>query len=324
VAVTSTRGPGAAVRLETFARDVRAGLGQPGQKRLSPVYFYDEVGSALFEAITVLPEYGLTRADERVIRRLVSELDEFTGAGAMVVELGSGSGRKTRLLLDAFPSTPRYIAVDVSAAALERCRRELEGAACISTVSATYLDGLASAAAYRRTGAGHRILVLFLGSNIGNFDPAEARTFLQNVRQCLHPGDGLLLGTDLVKQEAVLLAAYDDPCGVTAAFNLNLLARINRELGADFNLRWFRHEARFASTERRVEMHLCATRAHSASIPGADIEVSFKSGESIFTEASYKFVLEELPALAAGCGFQHQQEWVDEEWLFAESLWIAV
>src|SRR5215469_7925144 len=213
--------------MNEFACEVRAGLGKP-QKELPSKYLYDELGSALFDAITVLPEYGLTRADQRILERCAPLLPrDFP----LVAEFGSGSGRKTRVILEsAMPD--RYFPIDLSAAALERCRRELDGLAEIELIEGSYLTGL-----NRIPRDSDPMLVLFLGSTIGNFDSRCRNDFLRQVRSRLRPGDALLIGFDLIKPVETMLEAYDDPCGVTASFNLNLLGRIDRELGGDFDLR---------------------------------------------------------------------------------------
>jgi dimethylhistidine N-methyltransferase len=232
-----------AVRLDPqFAQDVLRGLTSAPQKWLSAQYFYDEVGSALFEAITALPEYGLTRADSRLLQRFAEEMIGFQPGPLHIVELGSGSGAKTRWLLEAETrrnGRARYTAIDVSAAALEACRATLGrlGGVEVKTEQTTYLDGVR--AALRNRQPGEQVLVLFLGSTIGNFPLPDAVQLLIELRGALRAGDGLLLGTDLIKPVDQLLLAYDDPAGVTAAFNRNLLAHINRELRADFDLRAF-------------------------------------------------------------------------------------
>jgi len=185
-----------------------------------------------------------------------------------------------------------------------------------------YLDGLGEVAARRR--GGETLLVLFLGGTIGNFDRPAADLFLRRVRACLEPGDRLLLSTDLVQPEPVLIAAYDDPTGVTAAFDKNLLGRINRELGGTFDLARFEHVARWDATERRIEMHLRSTAAQTVHVGAADLEVSFRPGETIWTESSHKFRLEEIPALARRAGFTCEGRWVDAEWPFAQNLFVAV
>lgn len=308
-----------------FALDVREGLTRPCQKELPSKYLYDEVGTALFEAITVLPEYGLTRADQRLLHRHAWTIISRLGEPLVVAELGSGSGRKTRWILEALarkgPVT--YYPIDISWSALERCKAELSMVESIAIVGLerSYLEGLREVAADRN--GGEKLLVLFLGSTIGNFERPAAEEFLCDIRRCLLPGDALLLGTDLVKRVADLIAAYDDPAGVTAAFNLNLLARVNRELGADFAVRRFAHEARYDGALRRIEMHLVSLRRQTVSVAAAGLTITFEEGETIWTEACHKFRLEELRDMAARCGFACDAQWVDPEWPFAESLWVA-
>jgi L-histidine Nalpha-methyltransferase len=308
-----------------FARDVADGLTKPGQKELPSQYLYDDVGSALFEAITVLPEYGLTRADERILQRHASSIVERVRGRLRIAELGSGTGRKTRWLLEAAGrrSGCAYSAIDISSSALIRCVRELSDIPRVSVaaIENSYVEGLLQAAAAR--GPGETLLVLFLGSTIGNFERPAAGLFLSRIRRCLRPGDVLLLGTDLVKSVDRMVLAYDDPAGVTAAFNCNLLARINRELGGDFDPRAFDHEARYNERERRIDMHLRSRKRQRVAIRDADCTVSFTGGETIWTESCHKFELAELPGMASGAGFQEEARWVDPEWSFSESLWRA-
>jgi L-histidine N-alpha-methyltransferase len=308
-----------------LAGEVRAGLLRPGQKELPSKYLYDEIGSALFEVISVLPEYGLTRADERILHRHAVDIVSRLKPQVLVAELGSGSGRKTRWLLEVLARRQRttYCPIEISPTALARCESELGQIECISIVGfeRPYLDGLLAAAA--RRGENDQLLVLFLGSTIGNFDRDAAERFLTEVRRILFPGDALLLGTDLEKPLPQLLAAYDDPIGVTAAFNLNLLARINRELGADFDLAAFRHEARYNAPNQRVEMHLRSTRDQVVTIPRSGCTVSFLKDETIWTESSHKYRPEDVSAMAARNGFRCDSQWIDTEWPFAESLLIA-
>jgi L-histidine N-alpha-methyltransferase len=308
-----------------FAADVRAGLTRLKQKELPSKYLYDDVGSALFEVISHLPEYGLTRADERLLRRHAREIVDRVAGPVAVAELGSGSGRKTRWLLEAFCRRQRtsYYPVEISHSALVMCQRELSDIDAISIVGfeREYLDGLLEVAAYRKSG--QHLLVLFLGSTIGNFDRQAAVSFLSEVRCVLQPGDSLLLGTDLEKPTSQLIAAYDDELGVTAAFNLNLLARINRELGADFDLAQFRHLAKINPEARSVEMHLESLRRQVVSIPNAEIVVEFQEGETIWTESSHKYSAEEMFETARAAGFRCEVQWIDEQWPFAENLLIA-
>lgn len=308
-----------------FAADVHAGLTRTGQKELPSKYLYDDVGSALFEVISHLPQYGLTRADERLLRRHAKEIVDRIPGPVAVAELGSGSGRKTRWLLEAFCRRQHtsYYPVEISHSALVMCERELSDIDAISIVGfeREYLDGLLEVAAYRRSG--QRLLVLFLGSTIGNFDRHAAVKFLAEVRCILLPGDCLLLGTDLEKPAAQLLGAYDDELGVTAAFNLNLLARANRELGADFNLASFSHLAKINHEARSVEMHLESRRRQIVNIPAAEVVVEFQEGETIWTESSHKYSADEILGTARDAGFRCEVQWIDEQWPFAENLLIA-
>jgi dimethylhistidine N-methyltransferase len=306
-----------------FAADVRAGLSKP-QKELHSKYLYDELGSSLFDAITHLPEYGLTRADERLLRRHAGDISRLIPVPGAVIELGSGIGRTTRYVLTALErSGPRlrFFPIDVSGDALARCEHDLADIADVRPLEQSYLDGLASAVAER--GDGETLLVLFLGSTIGNFERPCAVEFLRDLGRSLKPGDALLVGADLVKEPERMLLAYDDPTGITAAFNLNLLGRINRELDGDFNLRNFQHEARWDERERRIEMHLRARVHQTVSIAAADLTVRFEESETIWTESSHKFEISELADLAEPAGFRIEAQWVDGEWPFVESLWVV-
>jgi len=317
---------GGGVSLREFAADVRAGLSKQGQRELPSKYFYDEVGSALFEAISVLPEYGLTRADERIVRAHADEIVSRVPSPAIVAELGSGSGRKPRWILGSLgrrePAV--YYPIDISPAALARCEWELSRIPSVRIIGMLnpYLEGLKEVASRRKDG--QRILVLFLGSTIGNFDRPVGEQFLGQVRSALLPGDALLLGTDLEKPIPQMLAAYDDPVGVTAAFNLNLLARINRELGGDFDLRCWRHAARWDERQRRIEMHLVSQQRQTVRIPRAGVEVSFRQDETIWTENSHKYTPDLVASMAQRAGFRCEAQWSDEEWPFAESFLIAI
>jgi dimethylhistidine N-methyltransferase len=308
-----------------FAVDVRDGLTRTGQKELPSKYLYDDVGSALFEVICHLPEYGLTRADERLLRRHASEVVDRVAGPVAVAELGSGSGRKTRYLLEAFCRRQRtsYYPIEISHSALVLCERELSDIDAISIVGfeREYLDGLLEVAAYRKQG--QRLCVLFLGSTIGNFDRAAGLKFLSEVRCILQKGDALLLGTDLEKPSMQLIRAYDDELGVTAAFNLNLLARINRELGANFDLSQFKHRAKINPEVRSVEMHLESKRKQIVNIPDAEVVVEFQEGETIWTESSHKYSRDEIFKTAQDAGFRCEVQWIDEQWPFAENLLIA-
>lgn len=309
-----------------FALDVLHGLSDKHQKRLSAQFLYDEVGSVLFEAITALPEYGLTRADARLLKQHAPDVIRMANGPVRVVELGSGSGIKTRWVLEAAVQAfggVTYTPIDVSCAALNLCTAALEGlhGVCVEPQHSTYLDGLQNALGQRN--AGETALVLFLGSTIGNFSPDEARRFLAAIRKLLEPGDLLLLGADLLKPVPSLIAAYDDPAGVTAAFNRNILVRINRELQADFDVRTFAHEARFDPDTSRVEMHLRCGARQTVHIRALGRSFPFVLGETIWTESSYKFTLEAVRAMGREAGFFCKTQWVDTEWPFAETLMIA-
>src|SRR5258706_11104510 len=308
-----------------FAGDVRAGLLRPGQKELPSKYLYDEVGSALFEVISVLPEYGLTRADERLLRRHSDDIVSRLHSNVLVAELGSGSGRKTRWILEALTKRQRttYCPIEISPTALARCRSELGQMEYVSIVGfeRPYLHGLLAAAAGAHQS--DRLVGRLLCSTNGHFDRDAGERFLAEVRRILYPGDALLLGTDLEKPLPQLIAAYNDSIGVTAAFNLNLLARINRELDADFDLAAFRHEARYNCAERRVEMHLRSLRDQSVRIGRSGCTVAFAKDETIWTESSHKFRAEEIPEMAKRMGYRCEAQWIDSEWPFAENLLIA-
>jgi L-histidine Nalpha-methyltransferase len=308
-----------------FAADIRAGLTRSGQKELPSKYLYDTLGSKLFDVIVELPEYGLTRADERLLRANAHEIVRRIPGDVILCELGSGSGRKTRYVLEGLSRRryTSYFPIEISPAALAVCRRELADIPSVAIVGLEreYLDGLLEVAARRREG--QRILVLFLGSTIGNFSHPADLNFLRNVRAILEPGDALLLGTDLEKSVPQLIDAYDDPLGVTAAFNLNLLARINRELEGGFDLGQFEHLARFNSETRSVEMHLRSLRRQTVMIQRAGLTASFEQGETIWTENSHKYSLEEVARMAQAAGFGCEGQWVDREWPFAETLLTA-
>jgi L-histidine N-alpha-methyltransferase len=267
----------------------------------------------------------LTRADTRLLQGHSEEIISRMPLPTHVAELGSGSGKKTRYVLEALGSRRRtfYYPIEISPAALAACEKELGQLDFVSLVGyeKPYLEGLRAVTARREPG--EHLCVLFLGSTIGNFDRPAADDFLRQVRTVLEIGDSLLLGTDLVKDVEVQLLAYDDPVGVTAAFNLNLLARINRELGADFRLRDFRHLALWNSEERRIEMHLQSMRGQRVNIPGAGLLVRMEAGETIWTESSHKYHPQEPAEMAARAGFRQVAQWIDEQWPFAQNLWVV-
>jgi L-histidine Nalpha-methyltransferase len=310
-------------QVREFAAQVCADLSKP-RKELHSKYLYDELGSALFEAITRLPEYGLTRADERLLRTHAEEIARLIPRPAAVIELGSGTGEKTHSILKAFrrPNAhAAYLPIDVSPKALARCKDNLSHIAEVHPIEQPYLEGMATA--LRGRDPQQSVLVLFLGSTIGNFERPCAIDFLRALARLLRPGDALLVGADLVKDRDRMLIAYDDPIGLTAAFNLNLLGRINRELGGNFNLRNFQHQARWNEREQRIEMHLRSTVDQIAFITEADCTVRFQAGETIWTESSHKYQLAEISEMAEQTGFRVEQQWVDQEWPFVESLWVV-
>jgi dimethylhistidine N-methyltransferase len=262
-----------------------------------------------------------------VLRELAPELPDFLPGPVRglvrVAELGSGTGTKTRCILQALANGVQlpYHPIDVSPTALAACRVELNGLCRFEAHLAPYSVGLREVVARRRDQ--ERLLVLFLGSTIGNFSYAEAADFLSGIRRTLRTGDALLLGADLLKSVPALLLAYDDPTGVTAAFNKNLLGRINRELGGDFHLPSFAHEARYSSEKQSVEMHLRSLRRQKVSIAAAGLTAQFAEGETIWTESSRKFTTSELDELALNAGFEPRGRWIDSDWPFAECLWLV-
>jgi dimethylhistidine N-methyltransferase len=286
--------------------------------------FYDAAGSQLFNQITELPEYYLTRTERAILAAHAEEIIALAAEADAVrlVELGAGSADKTRLLLTAAVNrqdTVFYEPVDVSSSALEeaqeRIEREIPGVLVTPRVE-DYTRGLELDSA----SFGERRLVLYIGSSIGNFEPQEAESLLKNVRAALAPDDSILLGVDLVKDEATLLAAYDDAAGVTAAFNLNLLTRLNRELGANFDEEAFRHRAVWNAAQSRIEMHLVSRKRQRIRIPALDLKIDFAAGESIHTENSYKYRPSQAEALLAKTGFRPAATWMDDLQRFAVCL----
>ena len=315
----------AAELVQGFAEDVRRDLAL-SPKQLQSKYLYDGLGSSLFEAICYLPWYRITRAEARLLRRVAGETVAELQDPLTLVELGCGSGEKLAMIVEALRTRRRAVSVhliDISPVALEHSERALGRLDYVSVVGhrATYEEGLRHASQERP--ARGALLVLFLGSNIGNFDTPAAHGFLAEIRAALRPGDALLLGADLVKPEKDLLLAYNDPLGLTAAFNKNLLLRINRELLADFDLEAFAHRAVWNPGQRRVEMHLVSQRSQAVSIPRSECTVRFAAGEPIWTESSYKYTSEEVHALGVTAGFRPSDQWVDPEARFALTLFLA-
>jgi L-histidine N-alpha-methyltransferase len=308
-----------------FAADVRRDLALT-PKQIQSKYLYDALGSCLFEAICRLPWYRITRAEGRLLSRWSAQVVETLSDPLTLVELGCGNGEKIAMVADALRSRRRGVSVhliDISPTALALSEMTLNRFEHVSVVGhrATYEEGLRRAAA-ERTGRG-TMFVLFLGSNIGNFDKPAAHDFLLEIRNALRPGDALLLGADLVKPERELQLAYDDPLGVTAAFNKNLLARMNAELLADFDLAAFEHRAVWSPEHRRIEMRLVSRRAQEVAIPRADTTVRFAPEEFIWTESSYKYSPEQVTAMGAAAGFRALEQWVESEARFALTLFLA-
>ena len=305
-----------------FAADVRESLSRT-PRQLPSRYFYDELGTSLFEAICRLPWYRITRAESSLLARHGREMLQPLERPVTLVELGCGSGDKLAILASgAVQQVPQVQLVDISAMALEMARRRLEAVGLRHVVAhhATYEDGLARAVRSRvHEGA---LCVLFLGSNIGNFDRPVARALLGRVRRLLRPGDALLLGADLVKPERDLLLAYDDPLQVTAAFNRNLLRRINDELDGTFDLDGFVHRAVWRLEERRVEMHLVSTRRQAVRVGAVRLEITFEESEAIWTESSHKYEPEQILAEGKAAGFSRAKQWIDREAGFAVTRFL--
>jgi len=313
-----------------FAADVREGL-TARSKFLLPKYFYDDLGSKLFEAICCLPEYYLTRAESEILSRQAEAIIEATDGPARLIELGSGSAEKTRYLIDALLQRQpelHYLPVDISDASLEASSLELLKTYTdlrITAYAADYFTALKALAEAKKSKQDYRRTVaLFLGSNIGNLDEHQSRAFLRAVRCVLDTNDALLLGADLKKSADILLPAYDDALGVTAAFNLNVLARINRELGGNFNLPKFAHRAIYNERQGRIEMHLVSREPQAVRIGAIALEIHFDAGETIHTENSYKFDARQLTALAGDTGFALRQMWRDEAGNFSFNLLTAI
>lgn len=296
-----------------FEHDLLAALGQR-PRSISPKYFYDAEGSALFDAICDLPEYYPTRTELGILRRHVPEMAECIGPHAEIVEFGAGSLQKVRLLLDALDQPAAYVPMDISGEHLFSAAQTLQRdypRLHITPLVADYTRAFQLPALRRKGG---RRVGFFPGSTLGNFSPTQALDFLRMAAGKLQ-GGGLLLGVDLIKSPAVLHAAYNDAAGVTAAFNLNLLARANRELGTRFDLNQFAHSAFYNAPLHRIEMHLMSLSRQSVALAGQTFE--FASGETLHTENSYKFTVDSLRALARQAGFTPGPVWTDPDHLFS-------
>jgi dimethylhistidine N-methyltransferase len=306
-----------------FAQKIAAGL-TASPKSLPCAYFYDRLGSRLFEAICEMPEYYLTRAEEAILRAHAEEIAGLFPSGTDLIELGSGNAAKTRLLIEAFlrqDRLRRYVPLDI-------CRPVLQDVSYDLLRTYPTLKVLAIAGDYREA-VGHLAasdapakLILWLGSNIGNLERQDAANFLHRIRATLGPSDSVLVGIDLRKDQAVLEAAYDDACGVTAAFNRNLLARVNAEIGGHFNPRSFRHRAHYDVDVGRIEMYLVSDRKQHVAIDKLGLGISFAAGEAIHTENSYKYSAAEIERLASTSGMRLQQTWLDAESRFSLNLFI--
>jgi dimethylhistidine N-methyltransferase len=297
-----------------FRRDVIAGLSR-AQKSLSPKYFYDERGSELFEAICGLPEYYLTRAEIALMRSKAREMAGLLGPGCVLIEYGSGSGRKTRVLVEAL-APAAYVPIDIAAGQLGACSSELAREfpeLAVIAVCADYSRPLALPGIERFRGC--RRVIYFPGSTIGNFTVPEALAFLRNARTVARRGGAMLVGVDLKKDPETLEAAYDDAQGITAEFNLNLLARIRRELRADIDTSGFRHRAFYNADLGRIEMHLESLRDQHAVIGNRTFV--FRCGETIHTENSYKYSIAQFQDLARSAGFEPRAVWTDEQGFFS-------
>ncbi|MFH1646759.1 MAG: L-histidine N(alpha)-methyltransferase [Chloroflexota bacterium] len=299
---------------ELFLRDVVSGL-RKSPKKLPSKYFYDHRGSQLYEEICSLGEYYIPRTEAAIMQRHVDEMVARLGPGVTLIEYGCGSCTKTRFLLDRLPDLAAYVPIDISREQLLKVVDELGRdypALEILPVCADYTGDFALPAPRRRS---DRIAVYYPGSTIGNFEPAPAREFLRHIAGVCRPGGALLIGVDLKKDENVLHAAYNDRDGVTAAFNLNLLERINRELEADFDTGQFEHRAVYNAREGRIEMHLVSRKEQVVRLDS--VSIPFARGESIWTESSYKYDLEGFGKLAAAAGFSVDKVWTDERWWFS-------
>lgn len=309
--------------MDAFARDVRRGL-TGARKQIEPKYFYDSLGSALFGAICELPEYYVTRAERDILDRHAGEIARAFGPVGRLIELGSGNARKTQTIIDAIlngggerPRSVHYVPIDVDRTVLEVSRQDITRrfpAITVEPLCGDY-DDLATLGAIPA-----RTIVMFLGSSIGNLDDSDATQLLRTTRKILQSGDAMFVGFDLKKEKRLLESAYDDALGVTAAFNLNLLVRINRELGGNFRLDQFSHRAFFNDAESRIEMHLVSKTRQTVHLAALQLDVAFEEGETIHTESSHKYDMARIEALAASADFRVEQRWTDSHGWFADTL----
>lgn len=308
-------------KTESFAEDVLSGL-TACRKTLSPKYFYDEIGSQLFEKISELPEYYPTRTERGIIARNISEIISFCCSKTELVELGSGSSTKTRLLIEAFLNKYHklnYIPIDISRSILVESARYLQKRYPEIHITGLVSDYIKALNYLTRHHHDHK-MIIFLGSSIGNFAPDESLSFLKKIRESLAPSDMLLLGMDMVKSEDILIPAYDDAQGVTAKFNLNILARINRELGGRFDLNKFQHKAIFNKDQSRIEMHLVSAQKQTVEVDYFHRQFRFDKGETIHTENSHKYSESNILRMAELTGFEVENSWYDEKKWFSLNL----
>lgn len=302
---------------------MRAGL-TAAPKHLQPKYFYDETGSALFDAITVMPEYYLTRAETEILREWGWEIVRALGNPLEFIELGSGSAVKTRIVIEEAlraQGSVRYCPIDISQEALRASAQSLVEAypnLSVCAYAGDYFSVLGTPLLERP----ERVMVMFMGSNIGNYEPADARALVAGIARTLKPGDGLLMGMDLRKDARTLVSAYSDAAGVTAAFNKNLLSRINRELGGNFDARRFSHVARYDEQLGRVGSYLEAADAHAVRVEELNLEISFAAGEAIHTESAYKFTMEQIAELGRAAGLRLARTWKDRSAAFTVNLFV--
>jgi L-histidine Nalpha-methyltransferase len=303
-----------------IALDVREGL-TATPKHLPAKLFYDEIGSQLFEQITELPEYYLTRTERSILERYAADILEQAGPSLTLVELGAGTATKTRILIEELlqrQSRTLFYPIDVSSSALDEAVRQLSKQFPSLRVSPIVADYTGGVQALNRISG--RKLVLYIGSSIGNFEVHQAIRLLRRIRQSLRSGDALLLGADFAKSPKILIPAYDDAQGVTAAFNKNILARINRELDADFDLDTFRHIAQWNRRCSRMEIYLESLAEQTVFIPGLDLDVKFKAGERIHTENSYKYTDAMIESILRESGFALEHTWCDRKKWFGVHL----
>ena len=305
---------------ERFRADVLDGL-RKRQKELPSKYFYDEHGSYLFERVCALEEYYIPRTEASIMQAHIGEMAELIGQQVLLIEYGSGNCQKVRFLLDHLHDPVAYVPIDISREQLRRVTQELSASYPeleILPICADYTSNFELPVAERKR---QRVAAFFPGSTIGNFDPIPAKQFLGHIARVCRPGGALLIGVDLKKDTPVLHRAYNDPQGVTAAFNLNLLERINRELGSDFQPDNFEHHAFYNDPESRVEMHLISKRDQTVHLDGEAIP--FAQGETIWTESSYKYSLDEFGEMAAAAGWRVASVWTDDKQWFSVQYLVA-